>query len=110
MKNWIQPGRAIDIVAPYTVPAGSGVKVGTALRGVAQDDLTNAQPGVIVTDGVVEIAKTPALAIAVGDRLFWDDTNKVVNVTAAGQICVGVAVEAAVNPSPTVKMRLGAVT
>jgi hypothetical protein len=34
--------------------------------------------------------------------------NKVVNKTAAPQQCVGIAVEAASNPSATVKMKLGA--
>ena len=47
---------------------------------------------------------------AVGDRLFWDGTNKVVNKTATAQVCVGVAVSAAANPSSTVSMKLGAVT
>jgi len=56
---------------------------------------------------VVEIGKTSALAISVGDRLFWDATNKVVNKTATAQQCVGIAVEAAANPSATVKMLLG---
>ncbi len=48
--------------------------------------------------------------IDVGDRVFWDATNKVVNKTATAQVCVGVAVSAAANPSSTVRMRLGANT
>ncbi|MCW5773222.1 MAG: DUF2190 family protein [Rhodospirillaceae bacterium] len=38
------------------------------------------------------------MQIDVGDRLFWDATNKVVNKTATAQVCVGVAVSAAANP------------
>jgi predicted RecA/RadA family phage recombinase len=57
---------------------------------------------------VVEIGKTSALAISVGDRLFWDDTNKVVNKTTTAQQQVGVAVAAAANPSATVKMLIRA--
>jgi hypothetical protein len=34
----------------------------------------------------------------------------VVNKTATAQVCVGVAVSAAANPSGTVRMKLGAVT
>jgi predicted RecA/RadA family phage recombinase len=47
------------------------------------------------------------LAIAVGDRVFWDSANKVVNKTTTAQQCIGIAVEAAINPSPTVKIKLG---
>jgi hypothetical protein len=57
-----------------------------------------------VVEGVVTIAKTSALAISIGDRLFWDATNSVVNKTTTAQQQVGVAVEAAANPSSTVKM------
>ncbi len=63
--------------------------------------------GAFVVENVVEIAKTSALAIAVGDRVFWDAAAKVVNKTTTGQQCVGVAVEAAANPSATVKIKLG---
>jgi hypothetical protein len=59
---------------------------------------------------VVTIAKTSALAISVGDRLFWDATNKVVNKTTTAQQQVGIAVEAAANPSSTVSMLLDAGT
>lgn len=54
--------------------------------------------------GVVTIAKTSALAISIGDRLFWDAANSVVNKTTTAQQQVGIAVSAAVNPSSTVQM------
>ena len=58
----------------------------------------------------VRECKTSALAIAVGDRVFWDATNKVVNKTTTSQQCVGIAVEAAANPSSTVAIKLGCYT
>jgi len=67
----------------------------------------NGTASAFVTRGVVTIAKTSALAIAVGDVLYWDATNSVVNKTTSGQRAVGIAVEAAANPSSTVKMRIG---
>ena len=57
------------------------------------------------TEGVWELAKTSALAIAVGDKLYWDAANKVVNKTDTG-LFVGVAVSTAANPSATVRVRL----
>ena len=110
MKTFIQPGRTLTVAAPTGgVVSGEGVLIG-ALFGMATTDAAEGAEVEILTEGVVEIAKTSALAIDVGDRLFWDDTNAVVNKTATAQLCVGVAVAAAADPSDTVKMKLGAVT
>ena len=64
----------------------------------------------ILTEGVIEIAKTSALRIDDSDRLFWDGANKVVNKTATAQVCVGVAVSSAANPSASMRIKLGANT
>lgn len=109
-KTYIQPGHTLTVAAPTGgVLSGSGVLIGT-LFGIAQSDAAEGAEVEILTEGVVEIGKTSALQIDVGDRLFWDAGNKVVNKTATAQVCVGVAVSAAANPSGTVKMKLGAVT
>jgi predicted RecA/RadA family phage recombinase len=110
MKTYIAPGKSITVTAPAGgVLSGQGVLIGT-LFGIAQFDAVAGADVEILTEGVVEIGKTSALQIDVGDRVFWDATNKVVNKTAAAQVCVGVAVSAAANPSSTVRIRLGAVT
>ena len=106
--NYIQPGRSITVAAPTGgVLSGQGVLIGT-LFGIAQYDAVEDAEVEILTEGVVEIGKTSALAIGVGDRLFWDDTNKLVNKTTTAQQQVGVAVAAAANPSATVKMLIRA--
>ena len=106
--NYIQPGRSITVAAPTGgVLSGEGVLIGT-LFGIAQYDAVEGAEVEILTEGVVEIGKTSALAIGVGDRLFWDDTNKLVNKTTTAQQQVGVAVAAAANPSATVKMLIRA--
>jgi predicted RecA/RadA family phage recombinase len=110
MKTYIAPGKSITVTAPAGgVLSGQGVLIGT-LFGIAQVDAVAGADVEILTEGVVEIGKTSALQIDVGDRVFWDATNKVVNKTAAAQVCVGVVVSAAANPSSTVRIRLGAVT
>ena len=109
-KNFIQPAKVVTVTAPTGgVLSGDGVLIGT-LFGIAQLNAAEGAEVEILTEGVVEIGKTSALAVSVGDRLFWDATNKVVNKTATAQVCVGVAVSAAANPSSTVQMKLGAVT
>ena len=106
MKTYIQPGHTLTVAAPAGgVLSGQGV-----LIGIAQYDAVEGAELEILTEGVVEIPKTSALPIDVGDRLFWDTTNKVVNKTATAQVCVGVAVSVAANPSASVRIKLGANT
>ena len=103
-KNYIQPGNTLTVAAPTGgVLSGTGVLIGT-LFGIAHYDAVEGAEVEILTEGVVEIGKTSALAIDVGDRLFWDATNKVVNKTSTAQQQVGIAVVAAANPSATVRM------
>lgn len=108
MKNYIQRGEVLTLTPAVAVASGVGHLFGTGLFGVAADDVAANTPGSFETEGVIEIAKTSALAISIGDRLYWDATNKVVNKTATAQQCVGIAVGDAANPSSTVPMKLGA--
>lgn len=105
-----QEGHCLTLTPGAAVDSGVGYLFGTSLFGVAINDTANGVPGEFITEGVVTIGKTSALAISVGDRLFWDATNKVVNKTLTAQQCVGIAVEAAANPSATVAMKLGCFT
>ncbi|MDG4601443.1 MAG: DUF2190 family protein [Defluviicoccus sp.] len=110
MKTYVAPGHSITVTAPSGgVTSGQGLLIGT-LFGIVQADALEGADAELLTEGVVEVAKTSALQIDVGDRLFWDATNKVVNKTATAQVCVGIAVSPAANPSATVKMKLGART
>lgn len=102
MKNIVQSGDRLDLVPAIDVPGGTGYQFSLALFGVAIGSVSAGSKGVFRTRGVVDIAKVAALAIDVGDRLYWDPVSKVVNKTSGIQ--VGVAIEAAANPSATVKM------
>ena len=106
-KNFKQQGDTLTLTPAASVAAGTGNLFGTALFGVALTNVASGTPGPFATAGVFELGKTSALSIAVGDRLYWDATNKVVNKTTTGQKCVGVAVSAAANPSATVLVKLG---
>lgn len=106
MKNFVQDGDVITVTAPYAVSSGGGVLVGANLFGVATSDIANGAQGEIAVEGVFDLPKTSALAITTGDRLFWDNTNKVVNKTATAQVCVGIALSDAANPSSTVRVLL----
>lgn len=110
MKNYIQPGKSIDITAPAGGVVSGQITVIGSLIGVSNQNAAEGEPAVLDTEGVFEVPKTSALAVAVGDKLYWDNTNKVVNKTASGNTLVGTAVSAAANPSSTVMLKLGPTT
>lgn len=105
MQGFVQSGDVLDLDPGATVAAGVGHLFGSVF-GVAAVDGVSGTASAFVVGGVVEIAKTSALAISVGDVLYWDASNKVVNKTSTAQLPVGIATVAAANPSATVKMLL----
>lgn len=105
MKNYVQPGENIAISAPYALTSGDGALVG-ALFGVANTDADNGASVVLSTEGVYDLAKNSAEAWAIGDAIYWDNTNKVCTKTASGNVKIGAALAAAANPSGTGRVRL----
>lgn len=106
MKTYVQDGDTLDLDPGATVPAGTGHLFGAALFGIALSDAVSGTASAFLVEGVVDIAKTAALAVSVGDRLFWDATNKVVNKTVTAQQQVGICVMAAATSDATVRMLL----
>lgn len=94
-----------QVTAPATATSGTGILVGQLLCIPLHSAASGALVEVMI-QGRIEIAKTSALAIDAGDAVYWDDTNKVVNKTSTAQKEVGVCVEAAANPSPTVVIEM----
>lgn len=105
MLNFVSDGDWVTVPAPAAVTSGEGVVVGTALFGVAVSDADSGADVALGVLGIFTLPKTSALAIAVGDVCYWNDTNKVITKTNT-DLRVGVAVTAAANPSPTVNVRL----
>ncbi len=104
MKNFIQSGKTITLTAPYTVTSGAGALVGN-LFGVAVDDVTNGASGEFMTEGVFDLAKD-ASVFAAGSRVYWDNTNKQVTITAAGNKLIGRAIQAALTGASTGRVLL----
>lgn len=105
MKNYVQKGENLTLPAPADVLSGEGVVIGS-IFGVAAGDALSGADVDLVTEGVFELPKVSALAIAVGDKIYFDSATKLVNKTASGNTYVGVAVTAAANPSGFVNVRL----
>ncbi len=106
MRNFVREGDSVSVTAPYAVTSGQGVLVGAALFGIAITDAANGATLEIACEGVFLVTKEPALAIAVGARLFWDNTNRRLTTTLTSNICVGVATAAALAADTVVAIRL----
>lgn len=106
MKTFVQPGDVLDLDPGATVATGTGHLFGAALFGVAAVDAVSGTKSAFVVEGVVTVAKTAGLVVAVGDRLFWDAANSVVNKTVLAQQQVGICVVAALAGDATVTMLL----
>ena len=93
MKNYVQPGHTITLAAPAAVTSGSGVLVG-AIFGIAAHDAASGEPVETLTVGVIDINKVGSQAWAVGDKVYWDNTNKRTTKTATDNPLIGVALAA----------------
>ncbi len=90
MKNFIQPGNAVTLAAPFAVTSGAGVLVG-AIFGIAAHDAASGEALETVTTGVFDLNKVGSQAWAVGDKIYWDNTNKRATKIATDNTLVGVA-------------------
>jgi predicted RecA/RadA family phage recombinase len=106
-KNYVQPGENLDLTAPTGgVTSGVGVLIGRLLT-IALGTVAAGAAFLGRRCGVWDLAKTNAQAWAVGDKIYWDNTNKRAdNVPTAGFRRIGVCVEAAANPTATGKVLL----
>lgn len=108
MKSYIQPGCVLTFPAPYDVVSGAGALIGSFF-GVAAKTYLSGAVGEFKLDGVYELAKTSAQAWVIGDPIFWDNTNKVLDNRASVGPMVGVATAVAANPTATGVVRLDGV-
>lgn len=99
MKNFVQPGETVSVAAPYDVLSGHGFQIG-GLFAVAVFDALSGALVEGAREGVFDLAKTSAQAWAVGDEIYWDNSNKVAsNVPGTARLRIGVALAIAANPS-----------
>jgi predicted RecA/RadA family phage recombinase len=109
MKTYVSEGEVLTLTAP-----SGGVVTGTAyligsLVVVATRTVAQALPFEGLITGVVTHAKVSAQAWTEGVKIYWDNSAKDFTTTSGGNTLVGVAAEAAANPTATGKVRLDGV-
>jgi len=93
MRNYVQPGAALTMTAPYAVTSGDGLLVGS-IFGVAAADAASGTTVEAALTGVFDLTKIGSQAWTVGAKVYWDDTNKRCTTVATDNTLIGVAVEA----------------
>ena len=120
MQNFVESGDQITVTLGsgetgfasgklYKMSAIVGVIVSlTRLGQTVMNNVASAAGdiAVVALEGVFTVPKATSLAISVGDALYYDATNLVVNKTASGNTFCGYAHEAAGSAATTVKLRL----
>jgi len=106
MKNYVQEGKTIAVIAPAAVTSGQYVVVG-AIRGVAAYDAAQGEPVEVATEGVFTLPKVAADNIGAGDLLYWTGTACTKTAGTGSKPLVGVAIKPAGNGAATVNVKLG---
>lgn len=105
MRNYVQKGDTLTLAAPAALTSGEGFVVGSIFA-IAKHAAAN---GASVEAAVTGVFDLPALATdvnAVGEKLYWDNTNKRVTETATGNTLIGVAVAAKASGATIARVRL----
>ena len=105
MRNFIQTGDIVTILAPAAVSSGDGVLVGT-LFGIAATDAEFGDNVAIKTTGVFTLPKTSTQAWTVGAAIYWDGDECTTADGAGANTLIGKAMAVAANPSATGVVRL----
>ncbi|MBB4092454.1 DUF2190 family protein [Ochrobactrum pecoris] len=106
MRNFIQPGKVITVVAVAAVTSGSLVVVGK-IFGIAATSAAIGEEFELALGGVYELPKVSAEAWTVGAEIYADASG-IATTIATGATKIGVAVAATANPSGVGNVRLNA--
>ncbi len=111
MKNFVQEGKTVNVVAPaggmvdgrcYIFPAGGS----TGIFGVSPVDAAAGDTVALWTEGIFTFPKAAGDAPAVGTQIYWNPANNNATITATGAFKIGVNTKAALAGDATIEVRL----
>lgn len=109
MKNFVQEGDVITVAAPYALASGDGALIGS-IFGVATNAAANgASVELFVDTGVVALSCLAADTGTVGTKMYWDNTNRRLTVTATSNSLVGALTVAKLAAEVTATVRLNGI-
>jgi len=89
MKNYVQLGAVVPLIAAAAVTSGQGVLFG-GLFGVAGHDAAIGAPLELHVEGIYDLPKAPSQAWALGALVYW--TGTACTTVAGSNKLIGVAV------------------
>lgn len=108
MQNFVSEGITVTVPAPTGgVTSGNGYLIGS-LFGVAVTTAAEAADVGLRVMGIFDLPRETggSTAWAVGDKVYWDNTNKRTTKTATSNTKIGIAVKAAADGDATGRLRL----
>lgn len=97
MKYEVQRGDILDLIAPYDLLLATGYVPGFKIGSIIGVAVTNASSGAAfegAVAGVFTVKKPTGEVWAVGDEVYWDDTNKDFTKTSTSNSKAGYALSA----------------
>ena len=106
MTNLVQDSADnLILTAPYQRNAGQAALVGK-IFGVAVTTVASGSTATFATEGIFTITKNTGFALAVGDAVYWDDTNKYITNVASSNAMIGLCTKAAASGDTSVQVKL----
>jgi predicted RecA/RadA family phage recombinase len=106
MLNYVQPGDTLDLTAPTGgVVSGEPALFG-ALFGVACSSASEGHRLAVKVEGVFTLPKAPGTGLTEGQKVYWDNSAKLITGTASGNTMVGHAVETVAAAAVEIAVRL----
>ena len=104
MKNYVQRGETLTLIAPDDLVSGDVVIVG-GLIGIASCDAASGDEVETSLTGVYTLPKA-AEALDQGEAVYWDASAGSVTATATDNVAIGHAVAGVLSGAATVNVRL----
>jgi predicted RecA/RadA family phage recombinase len=105
MKNFIQNGDTITLLAPHNLISGDGMLVG-AIFGIACNDALAGTEIEAKLTGVFTMSKAATESWSAGDLIYWDKAANLATSIAGSNALIGVSIASAANLSAVGTVRL----
>lgn len=107
MKNFVQPGHALAVVAPSGgLVSGQAVLIGNLFGVAAYSALAGASAEIVVT-GVFTLPKASGVTFTAGAKAYWDNAAFDITSVSSGNLWVGLVTDSSVaSGAATVDVRL----
>lgn len=109
MRNFVNPGRTVELTAPSGgVVSGNGYKIG-AFLGIAGNTIAAGLPFPLQVEGVFDVLAEGAgsgQAWAEGDAVYWDNTALQFTKTTTSNTLAGIAASAKLTTDVLGRIRL----